>query len=139
MAPSEHRLNHDGLRDVGNFRRLSRNPLADSLMGPRLVEVALVRLCPPHFVRTPRRDLWIVRLLTLMPSLSNSPRMLSAPYRRFRLAISRIRSKVSALRRGRFPDLDLWTFRKAQGIALENLRTDVQSGPVNATCQWPVC
>ena len=37
----------------------------------------------------------MVRLLTLMPSLSNSPRMRSAPHKRPRRAMSRMRSMVS--------------------------------------------
>ena len=37
VKPSENGLGDDGLRDVGNFRRLPGDPLADSLMGPRLI------------------------------------------------------------------------------------------------------
>jgi hypothetical protein len=43
--------------------------------------------------------LWIVRLLTLIPSLSNSPRILSAPHVELLDAIERINAPVSAGRR----------------------------------------
>src|SRR5712692_1092453 len=53
-------------------------------------------VCPPPLVRTPRMYFWMVRLLTLMPSLSSSPRIRSAPQSRPRRAMSRMSSTVSA-------------------------------------------
>ena len=50
---------------------------------------------PPLLSRTPRMYFWMVRLLTLIPSLSSSPRMRSAPHSRPRAAMSRIRLMVS--------------------------------------------
>src|SRR5215475_9782930 len=50
---------------------------------------------PPLLPRTPRMYFWIVRLLTLIPSLSSSPRMRSAPHSRPRAAMSRISWIVS--------------------------------------------
>src|SRR5262249_48938974 len=50
---------------------------------------------PPPRLRTPRMYFWIVRLLTLIPTLSNSPRMRSAPHSRPRAAMSRMSSIVS--------------------------------------------
>jgi len=50
---------------------------------------------PPPRLRAPRMYFWIVRLLTLIPTLSNSPRMRSAPQSRPRAAMSRMRSIVS--------------------------------------------
>jgi len=50
---------------------------------------------PPQWFRTPRMYFWMVRLLTGMPSLRSSPRMRSAPHRRPRRAMSRMRSMVS--------------------------------------------
>ncbi len=44
----------------------------------------------------PRMYFWMVRLLTLMPSLSSSPRIRSAPQSRPRRAMSRMSSTVSA-------------------------------------------
>jgi len=55
----------------------------------------VAQLWPPPRLRTPRMYFWIVRLLTLIPSLSSSPRMRSAPHSRPRPAISRMRSIVS--------------------------------------------
>ena len=42
-------------------------------------EVAQLWPPPPRVPRMPRMYFWIVRLLTLIPNLSNSPRMRSAP------------------------------------------------------------
>src|ERR1039457_5809814 len=42
VKPSEHGFGDDRLRDVDGCRRLSWDPLADSLMGSCLVEVRLV-------------------------------------------------------------------------------------------------
>ena len=47
-------------------------------------------------MRTPRIYFWMVRLQTRMPSLSNSPRIRSAPHSRLFLAISWINAMVSA-------------------------------------------
>ena len=56
----------------------------------------VAQLCPPPpRLRTPRMYFWIVRLLTLTPTLSNSPRMRSAPQSRPRAAMSRMSSIVS--------------------------------------------
>src|SRR5260221_7221821 len=56
----------------------------------------VLHLCPPGLVvRTALMYFWIVRLLTRSPSLSNSPRMRSAPHRRLSLAISLIKVTVS--------------------------------------------
>ena len=49
----------------------------------------------PFLPRTLRMYFWMVRLLTLIPSLSSSPRMRSAPHKRPRAAMSRMRSIVS--------------------------------------------
>jgi hypothetical protein len=50
---------------------------------------------PPFLPRTLRMYFWMVRLLTLIPSLSSSPRIRSAPHRRPRAAMSRMRLIVS--------------------------------------------
>ncbi len=55
----------------------------------------VAQLCPPETgPLADRMYLWIVRLLTRMPSFNTSPRIRSAPHRRFSAAISRINAIV---------------------------------------------
>ena len=76
----------------------------DEVAGPDLICVVAQERRPVlahgRGPRTPRMYFWMVRLLTRMPSLSSSPRMRSAPQRRFSRSIRWMSWTVSGTRRG---------------------------------------